>query len=184
MMDVGDSSSGSSTRRTSIQRSLRDATPQTVQSVDAIISPLHSAVFPRKSPGDTSRHTIVIKKVKIKTGQRKDVTLTGHTTTERLSPFPSEIQKEGEPKQKRREVRPQKRIQRAHPVGSKNLKKEPIPSPVASREQRRRLNLLHPPRRLCHLSFLGGQISSFAPFFTNSDAFGKLLVTESAELCE
>ena len=145
MMDVGNSSSGSSTRRTSIQRSLRDATPQTVQSVDTIISPLHSAVFPRKPPGDTSRHTIVIEKVKIKTGQRKDVTLTGHSTTERLSPFPSEIQKEGEPKQKRREVRPQKRIQRAHPVGSKNLKKEPIPSPVANQEQSRRFQPPSPP---------------------------------------
>ena len=50
----------------------------------------------------------MIEKVKIKTGQRKDVTLTGHSTTERLSPFPSEIQKEGEPSKKEGGPTPEK----------------------------------------------------------------------------
>ena len=78
--------------------------PKTLQRVDTIISPLHSAVFPRKPPGNTAGHKIAIKMVKIKTGQSKDVTLTRHSTadgtTQRLSPFPSEIQNEGEPSKK------------------------------------------------------------------------------------
>ena len=156
MMNVCHSSPGSSTRGARVQRSPRETTPQTVQSVDAFISSCKHAVLSREPPGDTARHKTMIKMVESKTGQWENVRLTGHGTTEDRT--------------KRRGARTQTESRGHHPLAATKPKEGANPL-FGDLSRTRQTKPTFTPSAALATTLIGmgeyALLSNFPPFFKN-----------------